>query len=496
MRTSSSVLVACAAFLASPMQPAGAQGRSVKHPELGITLSIPAGYEAVPVLSTDRFCVLSYRAGLTTEERLSGAPPTTLSVYVVPRGVPGESVVDAESFLRRQLSPEVTRVLRPGRDRDGYTPRRWAAVITGPDGRRLGAYVHAWENPYRAVIVTGRCASDKYDEKWRDWERTAENLRLYEPVEQVSERERHERYYANRRFKGVDFRIDVRMKLVDGWDLRDTQHYIILSHGVDDLFVRSVSDQIEVIRKEYGEQCPPDQSMDTVSLVRICRDAAEYKMYGGQSGTAGYWSPAGRELVLFDASGMTQPGLDGEHYTRSVLFHEAFHQYVQASLEQVPAHPWYEEGMAEYFGGARVERGRLRKIEPNRYRLSDIQNTLRGGGAYPWPTVIAMDPDVFQANSKQLYAQSWSMVYFLAEAKVVAHNSRWRKILPTYFRSLRQNWISERRRLVGASPAAVERARGRAREAARKAAFKGIQWDSLHSAWAEFVLSIELPQAR
>ena len=199
---------------------------------------------------------------------------------------------------------------------------------------------------------------------------------------------------------------------------------------------------------------------------------------------------------MFDASSMTLPGIDGEHYTRSVLFHEAFHQYVQASLNRIPAHPWYEEGMAEYFGGVLMERGRLQKIEPNRYRLAAIQNTLRAGRAQPWQAIIEMDHDAFMANSSQLYAQSWSMVYFLAEATVVSRNSRWRKILPTYFRTLRQTWISERRRLVGASPAAVEGARERAREAARKAAFKGIDWDSLHNAWGEYVTSIKMPKAR
>jgi hypothetical protein len=469
---------------------------SETHPELGLTITVPSGYEAVPVRARDRFCVLSYMERQTPAERKSGATPATISVYIVPRGALGESVVDAESFLRVELSPEVTEKLRPGRDRMGYTPKRWTTVLAADDGRRQGAYVHAWENPYRAVIVTGRCTPSKYDQMLTGWKRTAENLRLYEPVVQVSERERLERYYANRRFQGVDFRIDVRMNMVEGWDVRDTKHFIILIHGADDKFVRSVSEEVETIRKEYGKQCPPDQNLNTVSLVRVCRDAAEYRNYGGPSGTAGYWSPSEQELVLFDASGVTKPGVDGEHYTRSVLFHEAFHQYLQASLDQIPADPWYEEGMAEYFGGALMERGRFKKIEPNRYRLRAIQNTLRGGQATPWQTVIEMKQDVFMGKSQQLYAQSWSMVYFLAESKIAGRHFRWRKILPTYFRTLRQSWISERRRLVGASPAAVESARQRARAAARKAAFKGIDWDELHTAWGEFVVSLEMPKAR
>ncbi|MEE8469465.1 MAG: DUF1570 domain-containing protein, partial [Planctomycetota bacterium] len=421
---------------------AAARVASETHPELGLTLSVPSGYEAVPVRARERFCVLSYAAEQTSAERRAGATPATLSVYIVPRGAVGESVVDAASFLRVQLSPVVSEELRPGRDRMGYTPRRWTTVLPGPNGSRQGAYVHAWENPYRAVIIIGRCAPDEYDRQRPGWKRSAENLRLYEPVVQVSARERLERHYANRRLQGVDFRIDVRMNMVEGWDFRDTEHYIILSHGVDDRFVRSVADQVEIIRKEYGKQCPPDQSLDTVSLLRICRDDVEYRNYGGPNGSAGYWSAAEQELVLFDASGVTLPGVDGEHYTRSVLFHEAFHQYLQASLDQIPAHAWYEEGMAEYFGGALMERGRLQRIEPNRYRLSAIQNTLRGGRAQPWQRIIEMDHDAFMTNSNELYAQSWSMVYFLIEAKVVAHHSRWRKILPTYFRTLRQKWIS------------------------------------------------------
>lgn len=197
--------------------------------------------------------------------------------------------------------------------------------------------------------------------------------------------------------------------------------------------------------------------------------------------------------MLFDARETVDPELDGEHYTRAVLFHEAFHQYVHYAAEGVAPHPWFDEGLAEYFGGARMDGRRFLGVEPNRYRLP-VARALAREGAYPWEGVTGFEQSEFYADSGRLYPQAWSMVHFLASSPTARRHRRWSAILPAYFRALRAGWTVERRRLTGGG--SVEDARRRARERARAKAFEGVDWDELEEAWRRHVAGLETPEAR
>ncbi len=470
------------------------QGRVEKYPELGLTLTRPPRYEQLPVRPRERFCVLSYVEELEPAARAAGRQPATLDVYLVPRdGGAGEAVTDAESFLARELVPDSKRLERTPRRRFEYQPRRWSCQKV-VEGRPTALWVHAWEGPLRTYVIVGRSDLAGLDDQRVYWERSAEGLRLFDPRQVDQERKQLERYYKGKRISGVDHRIDVRLGLVDGWKARDSEHFIVLSHEVDERFLVELIDSVETIRGVFLDTCPPDHTVDVVSTIRVCRDEAEYLAYGGWQGSVGYWSAGEEELVLFDASGLKEGGIDGAHYTQAVLLHEAFHQYIHYAADEVAPHPWFDEGMAEYFGGAVIDRGRVGKIEPNRYRLESAQEALREGHTYPWEVVTGLDREQFYADSATLYPQAWSMVHFLATSPQVRRDRRWSEILPTYFRTLRGAWNAERRRLTGGG--SVEDARARARRRAAEAAFAGVDWGELEEAWARHLEGLRLPRAR
>lgn len=460
-------------------------GQTEKYPELGMTFTPPGGYAQLPVRPGERHSVLAYvdRSGAVSR-------PAALDVHLVPRGDLG---LDVKGFLGEHLGASSIQELPAGRKRYGHGAQRFSFEVE-EEGVSLSGWAHAWLGPERVYLILGSCELDEVRRQRLLWARCAENLRLFEASSGRGERARWQRYYgAHRELVGIGERIQARLDLVDGWRMNDSQHYVLLSHQVDGATVTRLAEEVETLRHEFARLCGIKDELDQVAVVRICQDEEEFLAYGGRSGAAGYWSPAEEELVLFDASGDSGSGLDGGHYTRAVLFHEAFHQYVYYAAGGISPHPWFDEGMAEFYAGALVEGRRFTGVEPNRYRLASARALLKGG-AYPWQAVIAMDQGAFYSDPGRLYAQAWSMVHFLATLPEVGHNRTWSAVLPTYLESLRASWLVERRRLApGDSPAA---ARQRARTQACSAAFRGVEWAELEAAWRRHLAGLELPRAR
>lgn len=469
-----------------------ATAQSEKHPELGLTLDPPTGYERLPVRPKERFGALAYVKPQTQAEQEAGQRRSSLELYLVPR-TEGDPVLDGETFLRHVLGASETQEQRVGRERYGYGPKRWTFELN-EDGKAVSGWMHAWESDARSYLILGRCEPGRERGEQGRWERCAEDLRLFEPAANDAERGKWERYYGGRRgLVGIERRIQARLDLVEGWKMRDSDHYIVLSHGVDEGFVIEMTSAIETMRGQYAKLCPPDGVLDEVSIVRVCRDREEYLAYGGRKGSVGYWSPGEEELVLFDARGESDGEIDGEHYTQAVLCHETFHQYVHYAAEGIAPHPWFDEGLAEYFGGAIVSGRRFSGIEPNRYRLETAQSLLEQG-AYSWYDTTRMEQAAYYADPVRLYAQGWSMTYFLAASAEARRHRVWSEILPTYLRTLRAAWLIERRRLAGGG--SVESAMVRARQRAWSEAFQGVDWDELETAWRRHVAGLRMPSAR
>jgi hypothetical protein len=252
--------------------------------------------------------------------------------------------------------------------------------------------------------------------------------------------------------------------LVKGWDVHvsPNKNYIIVYNTKgrrNNLLARIIADRIEAIRSQvYENLFPPSGKIEAVSIVRICGDRAEYHAYGGPGGSAGYWSSDTEELVFYDASPSKEPDDD----TISVLYHEAFHQYIYYSVGEVAPHSWFNEGTGDYFAGARYSGGKF-TIKPFRWRTEVIRNAIRKGpvavdvstnsdgetklkfdwsveGYIPLTAFVRMSQrDYYGPLVSQCYAQGWAFNYFLREVvpKNAKWNEKWGKILATYFDTLK-----------------------------------------------------------
>jgi uncharacterized protein (DUF433 family) len=245
---------------------------------------------------------------------------------------------------------------------------------------------------------------------------------------------------------------------VAGWWYLESENYFIVTDTPlkKKSRITDLRRQLEAIRKVYERDFPPPKPIDAVSIVRVCKDQASYHHYGGRPGTGGYWNALGKELVLFHR---------GEKaFARSVLFHEAFHQYIYYACGEIHPHTWYNEGHADFYGGAEVIGSRA-IIRPNRMRVDTIRGALRAGSYVPLPEFLRYSQAQYYRRSELCYAQGWSFAYFLNEG--IERGHPWSRIAPTYFKTL------------------VETGDG---EKALAAAFQGVNLEELDAAWKRFII--------
>lgn len=296
-----------------------------------------------------------------------------------------------------------------------------------------------------------------------------------------------------------------------GWEIRTTENYIVISNNDDEEFVEELMERIEKIRDIFVEDYPPEEARrvandeddpsrrdrpredadeDTssdddenrsisvqadpfaearASVVRICKNAAQYHSYGGPGGSAGYWSSHHRELVVYDdkAGG-------GRNDTWAVLNHEAFHQYIYYFYGEIAPHSWYNEGTGDFYAGYFYQHRKF-KLKPFWWRLPVIANMLREERYVPLDELVRMTQGQYYSSSSHgtgpgdHYSQGWSFIWFLRQGpeSCRAWNEGWDHILDTYLETLAETGDLDRSVDV---------------------AFDGVDWDEMTAAWSNFIL--------
>jgi hypothetical protein len=271
-------------------------------------------------------------------------------------------------------------------------------------------------------------------------------------------------------------RTEIEKGLIKGWDVivSPKKNYVVVYNTKGDRnkeLAHVLAERIEKIREQiYEKQFPPSKPVDTVSVMRVCGDAAEYHAYGGPGGSAGYWNSGSEELVFYDAS----PSQRVDDNTLAVLYHEAFHQFIYYSVGKVAPHSWFNEGTGDYFAGAKYGGGKF-TIRPFNWRIATIQKAIRNGpcpyqektdgdetqlkfdraneGYSPLKALVKMTQSDYYSYPYVSYAEGWSFIYFLREAvpKNPKWSEKWGKILDTYFNVLKEE-VNKKRPLAPVKP--------------------------------------------
>ncbi len=224
-------------------------------------------------------------------------------------------------------------------------------------------------------------------------------------------------------------------KLIKGWSAIDTANYLIVYNSeVKRPLIKKVALHIEAIRTDvYEKLFPPTREVKAISVVRVCKDRAEYHRYGGPGGSAGYWARGDEELVFYQDKSNRKDSL-------RVLYHEAFHQYIHYAVGEVAPHSWFNEGHGDYFAGHNYRSGKF-KSDVFRWRTGTIATALGQKTYVPLRKFLKYSQGEYYADAGLCYAQGWSLVYFLREVerrKIKKYQKYW-GLLDRYFEAIKKN---------------------------------------------------------
>jgi hypothetical protein len=159
---------------------------------------------------------------------------------------------------------------------------------------------------------------------FEDWERGVQTIikrfKILESDEEDAEEGGSDAdIFADSTKKPEAWRNARKSKLIKGWNAIDTENYLIVyNKQVKKPLLKNIAKHIEAIRKQvYEPMFPPTKEVKAISVVRVCKDRAEYGKYGGPPGSAGYWSRGDEELVFYQDKANKKDSL-------RVLYHEAF----------------------------------------------------------------------------------------------------------------------------------------------------------------------------
>jgi len=216
---------------------------------------------------------------------------------------------------------------------------------------------------------------------------------------------------------------------------RQTERFILVSDAEDETTVDVLAANMEAVLQTFRglfdphiEPLPPRFRIVVYLYRREAQlNRLQLELSGRSVGAGFYYSPG---LLAFH-----QEVADSDQLLHTML-HEAFHSFSDTYLtgpgSDLPR--WAEEGLAEYFGNSKIERGRLipGKMDRGRYaivhgrrgatrlrslaqwNLDEARSALQGGQAPSIAQLLEATEDTFYGERiRHYYGFSWLFVHFL-----------------------------------------------------------------------------------
>lgn len=212
------------------------------------------------------------------------------------------------------------------------------------------------------------------------------------------------------------------------WFTLDTERYLFLMEIEPGSSSIELARDLELVQSHvYQSLFAPSSKVEELFVVRILSSAESYLANGGPVGSAGYWSRDANELVLFDEG--------NDSSTRSVLFHEAFHQYMDSLNQREDYLPWFSEGHGDFFAGMKLdEQGVV--FEMFEWRVDFLNDWMeQERPLVPLEKLVAMQHRDYYVDAQLKYAEGWALIYFL---RCVTQSPRLKQIPRLYFQNSRR----------------------------------------------------------
>ena len=241
----------------------------------------------------------------------------------------------------------------------------------------------------------------------------------------------------------------------------DSRHYRFLATAPPER-VRDVARRLDAALELYQEVFGFAEPFGRRPVVRFFATPAELAALGFPEHVGGVYRSSTGELLVADRPygrrhALTRGGGRVADAPWRILFHEAFHHYLDQHVPDAPL--WFHEGFAEVFEAAEL-RGAGAELAVHR----DHRRAVRDPGRLvPLPELLSLSPEQFNDPERQqdAYAQSWSLAYWLLTNRVADAELRERlHAFPrTFCAALRQGRSADdafRAATGGLSPAEIE----------------------------------------
>jgi hypothetical protein len=278
-----------------------------------------------------------------------------------------------------------------------------------------------------------------------------------------------------------------------GWDLFTSESYLVLFSWDPDkpekrpqmeAFSKELVGKLEKMRALFQEGFPAHDNMaKAYSVVRVCYDEKLFQQYSRiESKRDGAFNPGSMELVLY--KGETVGGASSS--PESVVLREGWLQYSTGYFraprpknvppEQMPGdrprvevQVWFDEGVAEYFGGFTGGSGKW-VYQGSRTAKQAVKAAANENRTVALRELVNWTRDRFTGSGLPGYlAQAYVLVDLLRRGKKelgAAWDPAWDKVLDTY----RDKMLE-----TGEYKKAVE------------AAFAGVDWEKLEGVYGRWI---------
>jgi len=215
-----------------------------------------------------------------------------------------------------------------------------------------------------------------------------------------------------------------------------SQHYILYTTCASKPLVDAMPGFLESCYLAYREllpgEIPPDRKLETY----LFQSRWHWERFTEQ------FSPQRADIYKkIRAGGYSERGVTVSHYTGhktslSILAHEGFHQFAEATRgANIPA--WLNEGLACYFESFDLDPRTSRPLfspETNYLRMRNLREAYVAGQLIPLERILGTHAGIEVqepgAHVRSYYAQVWSLVLFLNQRSLWnPYRSRFEKLL-------------------------------------------------------------------
>lgn len=269
-----------------------------------------------------------------------------------------------------------------------------------------------------AAVTGGRKTSKRLKSAFRsEWKKLSTEER-YETRRQM-EREHHKA---------------ARARTPPDWTITESKHFLVISHA-EGKFTKKMIDGAELFyswcEKEFGKL-----GNDYVRrpVLRLCRDADEYRAYHFDSSNATGWSLFGgdREIGTYYDNYNGTSGRDV-----SVLFGGILRHYLQEKDSYIVSFTpyWLTWALDDYLDAA-IVKGRKLEFKAGDWSRDEARNMFRDGKLPPLRKILEADADAFRAlrkaDSRAHYAAAQAIRYILGPGK---RQKAFKNFLLRYFKA-------------------------------------------------------------